>query len=122
KKDALVWLPEKSGTYSTKSGYALTKLHTTSPGPEVFNWRLNIWNLSIPPKLKMFLWKIKRKALPVGGNLTFRGINCDLTCKRCGLLEDELHILLLCPYARRVWELAPIHLLPSESSITSLAL
>ena len=25
--DSLVWLPEKSGTYSTKTGYALTKLN-----------------------------------------------------------------------------------------------
>lgn len=25
--DYLVWLPEKSGSYSTKSGYALTKLN-----------------------------------------------------------------------------------------------
>ncbi|CAH2061332.1 unnamed protein product [Thlaspi arvense] len=37
-----------------------------------------------------------------------RGITVDPTCKRCGVTEDELHILLLCPFAARVWDRTPV--------------
>lgn len=53
-KDALIWLPENSGVYSTKTGYHLaikaSLEHPTSPA--VFNWQRNIWSLKIVPKLK----------------------------------------------------------------------
>jgi len=101
-KDALVWLPEKRGSYSTKSGYAISKLHQRAPIQEAFNWQLNIWKVRVPPKLKMFLWKLKRKALPVGNNLAVRGILCASPCKRCDEVESELHILLACPFAKKV--------------------
>lgn len=29
-------------------------------------------------------------------------------CKRCNTEESNLHLLFLCPYARRVWDLAPL--------------
>ncbi|OAP05085.1 hypothetical protein AXX17_AT3G15320 [Arabidopsis thaliana] len=121
KKDALVWLPEKTGVYSTKTGYILSKLNSETVDREVFNWKQNVWQLQVPPKLKMFLWKLKRRALPVGGNLVIRGITNDLTCKRCGGLESELHILLLCPYAQRLWEMAPLLRSPRADRIESLA-
>jgi len=121
RKDMLVWLPEKSGSYSTKTGYILSKVNSTALDPGVFNWQLNIWNLSIPPKIKMFLWKLQRQALPVGGNLAVRGILTDLVCKRCGEDESELHILLLCPFAKRVWELAPLFRIPGGAGIDSTA-
>ena len=122
KKDTLVWLPDKSGIYTSRTGYMLSKLHSTAPALDTFKWNSNIWLLSIPPKLKMFLWKLKRRALPVGNNLAIRGITGDFLCKCCGEVENELHILLLCPYARRVWDLAPLHRKPREALITSVAL
>ena len=121
KKDALVWLSEKTGVYSTKTGYILSKLNSETVDREVFNWKQNVWQLQVPPKLKMFLWKLKRRALPVGGNLVIRGITNDLTCKRCGGLESELHILLFCPYAQRLWEMAPLLRSPRADRIESLA-
>jgi len=121
RSDRLGWLPEKSGTYSTKTVYRLSKVNSSALHQTTFNWQLNVWNLSVPPKVKMFLWKLQRRALPVGGNLAIRGITSDLACKRCGGEESELHILLLCPYAKRVWGLAPLFRMPNAALIDSTA-
>lgn len=60
-EDELVWLASKSGEYSTKSGYALLKIHTESPNLK-FNWKACIRNVKTSPKLKHLLWKIKKTA------------------------------------------------------------
>lgn len=38
-EDEIVWLPEKSGNYSTKSGYALAKVNMAGQGAVSFDWR-----------------------------------------------------------------------------------
>ena len=63
-----------------------------------------------------------RRALSVGNNLAIRGIIGDFLCKRCGSAENELHILLLCPFAQKTWDLAPLHRRPSASLVTSIPL
>lgn len=67
--DALVWLPVKSGEYTTKSGYALTKLQNTCHGTELvqshYNWRSCVWNIETSPKLRLFMWRLSNKALSV---------------------------------------------------------
>lgn len=77
-EDTLVWLPEKSGSYTTKCGYALAKLQSTCPRIELvqhpFDWRSCVWNIDTSPKLKLFLWKLSNKALPVGEALARWGI------------------------------------------------
>lgn len=72
-RDTLVWLPDKSGTFSTKMGYNFHKVSITSPHDETFNWWTNIWKLDTAPKVKTFLWKAKNRALPIGNNLAIRG-------------------------------------------------
>ncbi|CAA7017075.1 unnamed protein product [Microthlaspi erraticum] len=121
-KDELVWLPEKSGVYSTKTGYALSKVNTAIPEVPPFNWNQCIWNVKTLPKLKNFLWKMKTRALPVGETLAMRGIAVDNSCKRCGAMEDELHILLHCPFANRVWEQIAVLQKPDPSTTSSMSL
>lgn len=53
-RDELVWLQEKTGNYTTKSGYALAKINV-SETRETFNWRQCIWNVKCSPKVKNFL-------------------------------------------------------------------
>ena len=43
-KDELVWLPEKTGTYSTKTGYTLSKLNNAEPDLS-FNRKKLIWGV-----------------------------------------------------------------------------
>ncbi|KAG7572559.1 Reverse transcriptase zinc-binding domain [Arabidopsis suecica] len=65
----------------------------------------------------MFLWKLLVKALPLGSTLAARGLISSVTCKRCGGQEDAIHLLLTCPFAARVWELAPVLFKPCPSSV-----
>lgn len=120
-KDALIWLPDKSGKYSSKTGYTHNAVHSKPALVDDFNWYENIWNVQTAPKIQTFLWKLKNRALPIGNNLAIRGITTDLRCKRCGGHEDELHILINCPFAGRVWELVPSIFKPQQGSITSLS-
>ena len=117
--DTLVWLAEKSGKYTTKSGYALAKINTTEK-QEVFNWRKCVWNVNCSPKIKNFLWKLANNAMAVGESLLKRGIMVDGKCKRCGEIETTTHVMFLCPYAQKVWEKIPALFVPRPSSVSSI--
>lgn len=49
-------------------------------------------------------------AIPVGEQLAKRGVGLEITCKRCGQPKSVDHALLLCNFAQKVWELAPIQI------------
>lgn len=113
-QDSLIWLPTKNGEYSTKTGYftALKRMETYENAPLVpqpCNWMKDIWLLPLPPKIRVFLWKIVRGALPLGDNLETRGITTTTNCVFCGLKETVNHMFLACNFATEVWSLAPIH-------------
>lgn len=117
-EDELVWLPEKSGSYSTKTGYALCKL-TEGHEDLTFNWRKYIWNVKTSPKLKHFPWKIKNRALPLGEHLLRRGMEVDGRCKRCGVLETDRHVFMQNPFPVCVWDLITVMFKPNPSSIST---
>ncbi|XP_013739997.1 uncharacterized protein LOC106442922 [Brassica napus] len=120
--DVLVWLPVKSGEYTTKSGYALTKLQNTCHGTELvqsnYNWRSCVWNIETTPKLCLFMWRLSNKALSIGDALARQGININTECKRCGKRETELHAFFQCPFAAKVWDLIPALHKPSTATAT----
>ncbi|XP_022559081.2 uncharacterized protein LOC111206456 [Brassica napus] len=120
-QDERVWLPNASGVYSTKSGYAIAKLCNGYPSDFIFDWKKCIWQVDTSPKIKHFLWKSNNKALPVGSCLASRGLSILPTCKRCGNLETELHVLLQCPFASQVWELVPCLFKPDLLGTSSVS-
>ncbi|XP_056848921.1 uncharacterized protein LOC130499048 [Raphanus sativus] len=105
--------------YTTKSGYALAKIHNGNSLDE-FNWKKCIWNVQCSPKLRHFLWKLKSKALAVGETLAKRGIQVEGKCKRCGEPETLLHVMLACTTAQKVWELVPAKNKPLITSCQSV--
>lgn len=120
-QDERVWLPNTSGVYSTKSGYAVAKLCFGDDPIPNFDWKKCVWQVDTSPKLKHFLWKSNSKALPVGSQLVSRGLPLAPTCRRCGGFETELHVLFQCPFAAKVWDMVPSLNKPELESITSVA-
>ena len=111
--DKLMWVHSVTGEYTTKTGYAVaipkhTDFTQIPQGILDFNWRKCVWNLHTAPKIKLFIWKIFHRALPVGEILRARQINVDGRCKICGLPETIDHLFLQCSFAKQVWNLVPV--------------
>lgn len=109
--DKLIWLETRSGDYTTKTGYkaAMEKAELLEINQErdTFNWNAGIWKIHTAPKIKLFLWKIFRGALPVGEGLAVRNITSTINCKRCNSPESITHLFFHCGLAQKVWKLAP---------------
>ena len=66
--------------------------------------RKKLWHLNIPPKVRIFAWKMCMYALPTFVNLQRRGINLCEIFPACGKEpEITLHVLVKCKVAKRVW-------------------
>uniref|UniRef100_A0A803PWZ9 Reverse transcriptase domain-containing protein n=1 Tax=Cannabis sativa TaxID=3483 RepID=A0A803PWZ9_CANSA len=62
-----------------------------------------IWKLNITERLKMFLWKLGRDALPFGSRLQ-RIFGNPVNCVLCGESVDSwLHLFCHCPLAKATW-------------------
>jgi len=87
----LIWLHVQSGLYSVKSGYQFLKTEGTllqdslgSPNPIRNLWK-KIWNLPVPSKVKNFLWRACKNAIPMKVNLIRRRVIDDPLCECCKL-------------------------------------
>ena len=56
------------------------------------NWRA-VWNLKIPLKAKIFLWRALCDILPHGANLHHKGITGVGLCTHCGCVEEDMYVL-----------------------------
>lgn len=120
KHDELVWLPDASGLYNSKSGYELARKSLHTPVTSEYPWRKCIWNLNTAPKIQSFLWRALNGALPVGHTLLIRGLQAESRCKRCGETETPLHLFFSCPFAARVWEKVPALCKPNAGSVSTM--
>ncbi|KAL6191125.1 hypothetical protein ACLB2K_037517 [Fragaria x ananassa] len=105
--DVAVWHFNENGRYSVKSGYwfgmELRRLeegsssgsgHDTSNSTNI--WSL-IWDLSVPKKVKFFLWRACHGFLPSAERLFKRKIRSHGGCERCGDREKSvIHSLWYC--------------------------
>ena len=66
-------------------------------------WK-KLWHLSIPPKVRIFAWRMCLNVLPTLVNLQSKGVvNCDI-CLACGKEpETTFHVFVNCEVAKRVW-------------------
>lgn len=115
-EDKVVWHYTKDGRFSVRSCYHLiTKLSSergceTTSGMEVVRWK-DIWNLPVPPKIRMFIWRACVGILPYKAEL-FRSHLVDSPfCERCGIaVETVAHALMECRGLQEIWREEPFSL------------
>lgn len=98
----------KTGEYTTRSGY-ISAVAEHAPAEEQqrsTNWNQHVWSLKTAPKIKMFVWKTLKRALPVGTRLVDRHITADPSCKKCGNPESIDHLFIHCQFAQQMWQAA----------------
>lgn len=109
----LSWLGSKTGSYTTKSGYATALSNRTNPmdtsaADQAFDWKKAVWMLKTSPKTKLFVWKALHGAIPAGEALRARHINVEGKCKRCNQPETIDHLFFQCSFAKQIWASAPV--------------
>lgn len=116
-QDKLIWPFSKHGIYDVKTGYHAEKDRrrnlgnnngTTSNAVQDNFWK-QIWNAKVPPKIKTFMWKACKNALPTKSNLHIRNLTDCSLCPVCHeATEDIEHLLLFCPWTRPIWFGSPL--------------
>ncbi|KAL0312576.1 UNVERIFIED_CONTAM: hypothetical protein Sradi_5656900 [Sesamum radiatum] len=114
--DIQVWHYTKSGTFSVKSAYHVTtsllSQYNSSKSGQSSSWSrawAGIWSARVPNKIKVFLWRACKEAIPTTANLIRRKCVVDENCTSCGApLENSKHVFLDCSFARQTWALADI--------------
>lgn len=122
--DRLVWHFSKNGIYSVKSAYQLSfamkegegSLHMgSSSGAQQERWA-ELWNLCLPPKIKLFLWRACKNILPHAAELTRRHVISNPMCIHCKeKMETLAHVLMECRGVREIWASEPFSLPQTNS-------
>jgi len=70
-----------------------------------FQW-IKIWQLKVPNKVKMFVWRFAHNSLPVKRNVARRGVELDTICPVCRRLDEDCgHIFFKYKFAKICWRL-----------------
>ncbi|KAL2931883.1 hypothetical protein RDABS01_037293 [Bienertia sinuspersici] len=127
-EDGWTWHPSKRGDFSVRSAYFLAMEErkrgraSTSSEPTRDVWK-KVWQLHLPPKIKIFAWKIMHDSVQTKLNLLKRGMgNVDPICPMCGECEESMvHCFFECTEAVVLWRVSSLRLDPSPFQGTSLA-
>jgi hypothetical protein len=119
--DCNPWAHENNGVFSVRSAYRLGMQiqelenqcsSSSNPDGERHMWNL-IWKANVPPKLKVFCWKLATNSLGVQTHRCSRNMDMLPTCTVCGMEpEDAYHVVMNCTKAyalrqhvRKSWSL-----------------
>jgi hypothetical protein len=110
-EDVLAWFHEKSGIFTVRSAYRLglslqesprATATSSTPDGERKLWS-RVWNAAVPPKVRIFAWKLARDILPTQKNKFIRKLEMDSQCPLCNCaVEDSYHATVECPQARNL--------------------
>ncbi|KAF4360260.1 hypothetical protein F8388_020551 [Cannabis sativa] len=112
-EDTLIWPYTPNGNYIVKSGYRIGRelnLHPTrcSNMEDIHKWWKMMWSMQLPPRMKLFGWRVCQNWLPSKTNLSHRGMTIHPSCDLCGNQAETLtHALWSCSKIKPIWKLVP---------------
>lgn len=99
--DMCSWKLNSNGSFTVKTVYHSLVLEELSLKDTSWNY---IWEGSLPPKIKYFLWLVRSKRLLTNSERARRGLSVDTGYALCGAAAETLsHVLRDCNLARRIW-------------------
>ncbi|KAL0462148.1 UNVERIFIED_CONTAM: hypothetical protein Slati_0102400 [Sesamum latifolium] len=105
--DTPCWHFSQNGLFSVKSAYSITREinnpdSTTSHNRSHRSVYVSIWYADVPPKIRLFAWKLAQDALPIGQNLSKQLGNMKVACSFCGDSNESVsHTFIHCHFARQ---------------------
>lgn len=100
--DTRCWKWKRKGNYTVKTGYQV-EMRTCSSQPNCSTnhmqcWWNKFWNLNVPPKVKIFIWRAAHDYIPTELNLPRHHVPVLGTCSLCNYyLANTCHSLFFCP-------------------------
>jgi hypothetical protein len=112
-EDVMAWAYERSGGYSVRSAYrqlkgeqseSLREKEGGAASSVTGKWWRVLWKLKVPPKVRIFWWRVIRNFLPSNAELKRRDVSHESHYAACGhQSEDLFHVIVECPWAKRLW-------------------
>ncbi|KAF4401820.1 hypothetical protein G4B88_013107 [Cannabis sativa] len=112
-EDTLFWPFTPNGQYIVKSGYRVGREMNLNPTrcsnmTDIQKWWKMIWSLHLPPRMKLFGWRVCHNWLPAKMNLKHRGMEVNTRCELCTRYDETLtHALWSCDKVKCIWKLLP---------------
>ena len=101
-----MWKYERKGRYSVKNGYRVlisNNVNGLIEGVHKSVWKY-LWALTVPLKVKNFLWRACTYCIPTGTALMSKHVEISEFCPLCNAsIETPFHILVNCLVARGCW-------------------
>ncbi|CAL9020979.1 unnamed protein product [Prunus brigantina] len=98
-QDAQIWKPTSNGIFTVKSAFQL--IHGGSIWSNMC-WK-GLWSMSIPPKLKVFLWLVFQGKILTNEQRVRRHLAVESSCSVCGWhSETIIHTLRDCGRAKEL--------------------
>lgn len=102
-KDRIAWVHSNDGQYMVKSGYQQWHLsHIGEAWVQQSNGWSRIWHLSIPCKIKIFIWRFCRNNILIRNLVRGKGVQVPVGCA-IGEVEHLLHLFFDCRFADKCW-------------------
>ena len=125
-QDKLIWPFSPLGIYTVKSvSKFLANKSKLSSAPGDSSQSNRVWKiiceLLVPNKVKNFMWRSCRDAIPVKKNLMWRKILSEDNCEQCKQpSKNFLHALWECSELSGLWNSNPTFLFRLTQSFSSL--
>ncbi|KAA3476012.1 Ribonuclease H-like superfamily protein [Gossypium australe] len=109
--DFQIWRGELSGDFSVRSAYKLLQNDRMVPSDlllqtDIQKFYKKLWNLKLPSKLLITVWRASWNYLPTFVNLRTKRIVTSSACPRCRDGEEDIdHVFRFCPITKEIWNL-----------------